>query len=245
MKASKTSNTTDYWPRLPIQECKVCATQLLRTVNTPWHRITSDCAHRSTICLTYLQQHTQNQLEMNSWDQISCPVCDATLSPDDIQAWCAPAFFDRYGRISVRQAVHDGLSFCWCIGPECRNGFLCDPNKESYVTCNACERVTCLGCNVEYHEGVSCKEFQEEAARAEQRELAKQERHKQDQQSTAEVLRVSVRCPGKDCGAPIQKLKGCDHMTCQFAQGIHEEKLLISFRYPVQGRILLSMQSFA
>ncbi|ERF74682.1 hypothetical protein EPUS_00812 [Endocarpon pusillum Z07020] len=212
MDAPRITNLTDYWPGLPVQNCVVCSTELLRTVNTPWRRITSGCAHRSTICLACLQQHVENQLEMNAVNTIPCPMCHATLSPADIQAWSNPEFFDRYGRISVQQAMHEGLNFRWCAAPDCQNGFLCDPESESYATCDACGRMTCLNCDVDYHGGISCKDFQDQRTKAEEEVRLKQE---QDQQSMAEVTRISVRCPGNGCGTPIEKADGCDHMTCQ------------------------------
>ncbi len=212
MEAPLTTNLTDYWPRLPIQNCVVCSTELLRTVNTPWRRITSACAHRSTICLACLQQHLENQLAMNVVDTIPCPMCHGTLSPADIQAWSNPEFFERYGRISVQRAMQEGLNFRWCAASDCQNGFICDPESESYATCNACGHMTCLKCDVDYHEGVSCEDFQDQRTKAEEAARLKQE---QDQQSMAEVNRISVRCPGRRCGVPIEKANGCDHMTCK------------------------------
>lgn len=115
MMAPRSANLTDYWPHFPCRDCEVCGTALIRTVNTPWRRITGECAHRSTICLSCLQQHIQNQLEMNTLIVIPCVMCKATLAPDDIKAWTAPEFFERYQRISVQQTVHEGLSFRWCV----------------------------------------------------------------------------------------------------------------------------------
>jgi hypothetical protein len=98
---------------------------------------------------------------MNTLIAIPCVMCEETLAPDDIKAWTAPKFFERYQRISIQQAVHEGLSFRWCVRRGCQNGFLCDPNNESYTTCDVCGQVTCLSYNVAYHEGVSCKDFQD------------------------------------------------------------------------------------
>lgn len=205
----RTVNLTDYWPKNPAQNCSVCDTDLLRTVNTPWRRLSPECGHRSTICLSCLQQHIENQLAMNSWNKISCPICPSTLSPADIQAWSTSAFFDRYGRISVQQAVLDGLPLRWCAIPECQNGFLCDPEIESYVTCDACGRMSCLECNVEYHAGISCKDFQDRRERR-----VKRKRIEQEERSISEIQRICVECPGKGCSAPIQKRSGCDQMKC-------------------------------
>jgi IBR domain, a half RING-finger domain len=181
-------------------------------VNTPWRRITADCAHRSTICLACLQNHIQNQLEMNTVAEIPCTTCNGILALDDIKAWTVPEFFEPYGRISVQQAVHEGHSFRWCVGRGCQNGFLCDPDSESYAMCDKCGQVTCLSCNVAYHEGVSCKDFQDQKARAEKKALA---RRKEERRCMVEVRRISVRCPGKKCGVRIQKYAGCDHMICK------------------------------
>ena len=36
-----------------------------------------------------------------------------------------------------------------------------------------------------------------------------------DAASLAEIARIAKTCPGKNCGAAIQKNEGCDHMTCR------------------------------
>jgi hypothetical protein len=219
-KASQSVSPKGSSSEAPAEDCEVCATVLLRTVNTPWRRITSSCVHESTICLTCLQHHIQNQLAMNTWDMITCPMCNERLSPDDIKAWSAPEFFERYGRISVQQVVHNGLTFRWCVVADCQNGFLCDPKSESYVVCDVCGRVTCLSCNVEYHSGISCKDFQYHKAANEKDALAKKKRSKQEQRSMEAIARVSVKCPRERCGAPIQKSVGCDHMRCVYRNSL-------------------------
>jgi IBR domain, a half RING-finger domain len=212
-EAQKSIKGKDCGLKTPVQDCVVCATELLHTVNIPWRRIASQCGHQSTICLSCLQQHIQNQLATIACDKISCPICSVALSSDDIQAWSAPDFFARYMRISIQHAILGGLSFRWCGVPECQNGFLCDPERESYVACNACGRMTCLSCNVEYHSGICCKDFQRQRTGAEEEDLAKRNRADQEQRSMAEIGRRFVKCPGQNCGAPIEKTGGCDHMT--------------------------------
>jgi IBR domain, a half RING-finger domain len=213
MMAPRSATLPDYWPQFPGRDCEVCAAPLIRTVNTPWRRITGECAHRSTICLSCLQQHIHNQLEMNTPIAIPCVMCKATLAPEDVKAWMAPEFFERYQRISVQQAFHKGLSFRWCFRRGFQNGFLCDPVNDSYATCDACGEMTCLSCNVAYHEGASCVEaLQARRARAKKKMLAER---KAERKSRAKVRRISVKCPGKNCGVRIEKKDGCDHMICK------------------------------
>jgi IBR domain, a half RING-finger domain len=202
------------WHKLPVQNCGICSTELLHTFNTPWRRITPQCSHPSKICLHCLQKHIETQFKMKSWDKIQCPVCTKKMAANDIKAWSTPDFFERYGRVSAVPAAKGGTNFRWCAAPECQNGFDCDPDSGTFVTCDACGRMTCLSCDVEYHEGVSCKEFQEQKAGGESEAVAN-ERDEQEQSSLTEVAQKSTCCPGENCGVPIQLREGCDHMKCK------------------------------
>lgn len=81
--------------------------------------------------------------------------------------------------------------------------------------CTECGHKHCTVCKVTFHTAETCTQYQErikeEAEREERMKLAK----KDEEASLAKVKSLSVKCPG--CGANIQKIDGCDHMTCKTA----------------------------
>ena len=104
----------------------------------------------------------------------------------------------------------------------CGSGGICDPESDSFVTCGACERLTCISCNTPYHLGQSCTANQEETRKRQEAEdfKAAEARHEENEKSLAYVTTSTKVCPNEECGANIEKNGGCDHMTCEWKEGL-------------------------
>ncbi|KAI8467250.1 MAG: hypothetical protein J3K34DRAFT_482093 [Monoraphidium minutum] len=74
------------------------------------------------------------------------------------------------------------------------------------MTCPACHRRTCFNHREPFHDGATCAE--RDAAAAAAAAAAADE---------AWLRRRAKRCPR--CGAAIEKVDGCDHLTCYAAGG--------------------------
>jgi hypothetical protein len=68
------------------------------------------------------------------------------------------------------------------------------------LTCYACGFSQCYQCQVPWHAGRSCEEYQEEAVAKELRASEK------------EIRRIAKSCP--NCNTPIESNGGCTHMVC-------------------------------
>ena len=68
-----------------------------------------------------------------------------------------------------------------------------------------CQARYCLDCEVPFHEDQTCEEYHADSER----------RTTEEQESLATVRKISKPCPGANCGINIDKIAGCDHVTCE------------------------------
>ena len=119
-----------------------------------------------------------------------------------------------------------------CLRTTCAVGQIHEAgDDEPLMTCMGCGFRMCFIHARSWHEGQTCSQY--EAS----------ERHQMENNSSAQLIeRLSKRCPGRGCNAPIEKNEGCDHMTCKTcitafeAMTDNERK-----RLQLQVRILLAM----
>lgn len=72
----------------------------------------------------------------------------------------------------------------------------------------------CLLCDVRFHNGQTCREYQEAQRRAaEEEENAPRRRAEEETASAEAVKKMSRPCP--KCGVNIDMYTGCDHVTCE------------------------------
>jgi hypothetical protein len=71
----------------------------------------------------------------------------------------------------------------------------------------------CTTHDIAFHLGETCAAYDERLAHEAEEEEGKKLREDQEEKSAEEVKRCATVCPG--CGVPIQKVSGCDHMTCK------------------------------
>jgi hypothetical protein len=93
-----------------------------------------------------------------------------------------------------------------CLGPGCNSGQIHDGGYENPImTCNSCGFQTCFIHKLPWHTGMTCPQFDARPSDA--------KRAKQEAASKKLLLKTSQLCPG--CKRHIQKVSGCDHMTCK------------------------------
>lgn len=68
-----------------------------------------------------------------------------------------------------------------------------------------------------WHEGRTCTQYQQDIIDAKNAGAAAarraREKRREEAASEVEVKRVAKVCPNKACGARIEKISGCNHMT--------------------------------
>lgn len=112
----------------------------------------------------------------------------------------------RYERASIRATLTADPDFRFCFSMACESGQLHPGGaSEPIFSCQVCRHKHCVVCETNWHEDQTCEEFQAELHR----------NTENDEKSEKEVEKISKPCP--ECRVPIQKNKGCDHMTCQYS----------------------------
>ena len=191
--------------------CMVCSETLTpeTLVRSP---ITSSCDHgdfEGQICRSCLRKHIESKRTgSQSWSRITCwaPGCKAILGYGVIQHYATKKDFTAYDEFLMRQAVEEEGTYRECAYPGCKSGGWFDRKSMTFFTCGACGRSRCISCNRPHHTGKTCAE-----SRAGQRKKADKE-----DETIALVAKISKKCPNANCGANIQKVSGCDHITCKW-----------------------------
>lgn len=109
-----------------------------------------------------------------------------------------------------REAMSQMPGFKTCRAPGCRSGQIHWEGKaQPIMTCNGCGHKTCVMHDVEWHAGMTCTEWDEQASLAQAR--------RPEQAANEEYLAAETKpCPNPACARPIEKNGGCQHMTCEF-----------------------------
>ena len=117
----------------------------------------------------------------------------------------------RYLDYATKAALGEDENFRWCLRPGCNNGQYHESGTDGPIfRCAACGFRLCVIHNSAWHEGYTCSEWDYKANTS--------LKQKEEEASVSTIQRTTKRCPGRNCGAPIEKNDGCDHMTCKSSQ---------------------------
>ena len=163
------------------------------------------------------------QSDSKPWTEITCPevACTAVLEHGDFQRHASAAVFERYDRHLTRQFLQEDPNLRECAYPGCDNGGITDPERDTFLMCDACSQKTGLECNTVYHVGISCMQNQgltdTGAGSSSTSEKRREELRNEELASLKAANELAGACPGTSRGALIEKNGGGDHMTCQAA----------------------------
>jgi hypothetical protein len=116
----------------------------------------------------------------------------------------------RFDALSAREALSSDPNFRWCRAPACKSGQIHFGGKDDTIfICNACGFKVCVVHEGTWHEGETCEEYDYRSSGKQAKDQVAQEKASQ-----AALAQLAKKCPGKRCGYNIQKIDGCDHMTC-------------------------------
>lgn len=105
--------------------------------------------------------------------------------------------------------LSEDANFRACLNPDCASGQVHESGHEQPImTCRVCSTKMCFTHEAFWHEGLTCRQLDEN--RALQRE--------QEQASLKTISEKAKACPNKACAVRIIKRGGCDHMTCMFSK---------------------------
>ena len=188
-----------------MRDCVVCGDSK-DPLDFPATPTTSKCQHPPQACTECLQVWMASQFDTKGIPGINCPECPAELDYSDVKQAASAETFEAYDKLSTRNALASLPDFAWCLSPKCISGQL-NFESQNYMDCMSCGYKQCLKHKTAWHWDETCKQY-------DYRTSGKQARD-EEQLTEAMLDKVSKRCPGKGCGWRIQKIDGCDHMTCK------------------------------
>lgn len=144
--------------------CVICF-QIMDRLSYPNPPLAMNCNHSSIpevrICRLCLQRCLDIQFTSPGSEPLSCPLCRARLSHDEIRQWADPQTFQAYDNMKTREALEEDGEFITCIRPDCGNGQLHVGGRENpIVMCRSCGTRTCfVHRGASWHQGFSCEEY--------------------------------------------------------------------------------------
>ncbi|KAI5994130.1 hypothetical protein EDD15DRAFT_2366651 [Pisolithus albus] len=131
--------------------------------------------------------------------------CGVPISIPTIQRFLPPASFNRLLEAAFTfYLTRHPTEFKYCKTPDCTQIYRStSPEARTSLRCPSCFSAICSSCG-ESHDGLQCAEVRQRQAEEEERQ--------NDAWIAAQGQRVK-RCP--QCNVLIEKLEGCNHMTCK------------------------------
>ncbi|CAF0966076.1 unnamed protein product [Rotaria sp. Silwood1] len=194
---------------LPIkknqQTCMVCYED--KDLNEFDGLITRNCQHLNRLlCNSCLFQHVQKVFEITFTDDIYCPEhdCNVKFDYDTVRKILLSNGNDKlvesYDRYVCYRQLEQMNEFIWCSNVLCNVGQLNEGGAQNnIVTCFNCHQKTCFTHKIQWHEGLTCKEF----------DMSMDPIY---ESSRRWIVENSKKCP--HCPYQIEKNDGCDHMIC-------------------------------
>jgi hypothetical protein len=187
------------------RDCVVCGDSK-PPLDFPQAAPTSKCEHLPQTCTECLHSWMASQIENKGCEGIQCPECREILEYGDVQQAASAESFEVYDKLATRNALGSLEEFAWCLKPECGSGQLNIDNND-FMDCVSCGYKQCLKHKVPWHVGETCTQYEYRTSGQKARD---------EERQTEEMLdTVSKKCPGTKCGWRIQKISGCEHMTCK------------------------------
>ncbi|MBP9765127.1 hypothetical protein KBD08_02210 [Candidatus Babeliales bacterium] len=161
-----------------------------------------ECGHN--YCFDCLQSMVDMALKEKSSQDLKCPNprCKKTFSHRDIfNITNSKKIVDDIAQIQMYELMATLPDAKHCPTPNCNYVFIGDDSGQPFkVTCPICHQKYCSKCLKDHDPKISCQE----AAQLQQQDTA-----------TIEYLRANKIKPCPQCGIHVEKIDGCDYVTCK------------------------------
>jgi hypothetical protein len=169
------------------------------------------------------------QIDSTTYDNITCPECPELMQNGDIKLHAAKDVYKRFDELERRGIADKTPGWRWCLAPRCRAGQVHEPPAQvgesvsnlgpkrrswtkvkkseaahNICTCNECGAKACVDCDLPWHEGETCHDYQTR--------IKGEDFEKKEAASLKTIQKQCKQCPG--CKKNIQRNGGCDHMRC-------------------------------
>ena len=134
--------------------------------------------------------------------------CDLMVTDDLYQKCLSQDAWEKVQEFRKLAYVDENASVRWCPNPRCEKAIYYKPNQSRDIKC-VCGTEFCFMCGKKPHYPSTCEQFE---AWAEKHKSADKE-SKIREQERKWLEEHTKPCP--KCKTPIEKNKGCNHMTCK------------------------------
>ena len=187
------------------QTCSVCYED--KDLNEFVGPITDNCLHLNrSLCNSCIFYHVQQVFQTTIRDDIFCPEfnCTSKLDYNTVKNILSlhgdNKLVERYDRYVFHRQLEQMDEFIWCSNVSCNVEQLNEGGAQNnIVTCFNCHQKTCFIHKVQWHEGLTCVQYDMSIDQT-------------FESSRRWIVENSKKCP--HCPYQIEKNDGCDHMTC-------------------------------
>ncbi|KAJ7221709.1 hypothetical protein GGX14DRAFT_430758 [Mycena pura] len=165
------------------------------------HPVTLGCNH--TYCMTCLRHYISTAADNFPLNCLGNEAtCETPIALPTIEKFLpTPQFHQLLERAFLRYIEQRPQEFKYCKTPDCSQVYR--RNASGAIICPSCFLKVCSLCDEEVHDGMSCEERQLHS------DPDEQERRNEEWAAA----NGTKRCPA--CSVWIEKIEGCNHMTCK------------------------------
>ncbi|CAF3638312.1 unnamed protein product [Rotaria sp. Silwood1] len=191
---------------LLTRECVVC--MRANSLDQFEKSYSNECQHvQRTVCNRCVYQHIKHVLKGESRNNVSCPEpnCPVHFTYATIRSILlshgATDLFHKYDDQLARQSLEQNPNYFVCPYSDCRLGQFQDMtrNTTACITCVYCQRMICSFHRTVWHTDMTCDKYDQCQTSA-------------NHSTKLWLKRHTKLCP--KCRRPIEKILGCDHITC-------------------------------
>ncbi|ERF69709.1 hypothetical protein EPUS_03701 [Endocarpon pusillum Z07020] len=203
IRTSKPSTVIGKRKRTEVEtkECAICVESQPVYRNFPTF---TTCSHDSDTCLSCIAKQTVILLQASrgkGWSASRCPQCNISIPTEELQSALPRALVKEMKEMVSKAAQATDDSWRWCLRPGCGHGKIHDGRSEM-IQCGKCSYKMCFKHQVPWHQGYSCQDYETSHPQA---AITKTNEEM--------IQKMSKPCPG--CGIAVEKIGGCNHMSCR------------------------------
>ncbi|KAM4677290.1 E3 ubiquitin-protein ligase RNF14-like isoform 1-T3 [Discoglossus pictus] len=190
-----------------------------------------DCHH--VYCSTCLKTCFEMLIKDGQVHALNCPEpeCSSVATPAQVKELVGEKLFSRYDRLLLQSTLDLMADVVYCPRPNCQTPVMQEPGCTMGI-CTSCMYAFCTLCKMTFHGVSPCKITAEKLILLRDEYLSSDEINKrfmekrygkrviqkavEEMESKDWLEKNSKGCPR--CGTPIQKIDGCNKMTCTGCQ---------------------------
>ncbi|KAH7322123.1 hypothetical protein B0J17DRAFT_684297 [Rhizoctonia solani] len=194
--------------------CSICLETMEPSL---WIRPTALCGHEPRICEPCLSRYVEHSIRVEGLTEVLCPdiECRHEMDYEDLVLYIQgdAVLLNHFKELVAQRRLEQHPNFVRCTNPHCNRGQIHQEGASSpLVTCHYCHAHFCFTHRVAWHNRLTCGEYDALAVR-----------EGQNHASEEYIGKHAKRCPNSNCRRPIEKVNGCDHMTCRRPGGCGHE----------------------